>query len=82
MPVLWWMSLDLAFLVGRTASGGVFCSVCDLIMILSSLSANGWGCVPVLLVVRHRVSSTVACWSLMQLGLSIEMEISGRAFTI
>ena len=29
-----------------------------------SLSANGWGCVPVLLVVWHSVSSTVACWSL------------------
>ena len=38
--------------------------VCGLIMILGSLSANGWGCVPVLLVVWHRVSSTVACWSL------------------
>ena len=38
--------------------------VCDLIMILGSLSANGWCCVPVLLVVWHGVSSTVACWSL------------------
>ena len=36
---------------GRTTSGGVFWDVCDLIMILGSLSANGWGCVPVLLVV-------------------------------
>ena len=45
MPVLWWMSLDLVFLVGRTASSGVFCGVCDLIMILDSLSANGWVCV-------------------------------------
>ena len=36
--------------VGRTASAGVFWGVCDLIMILGSLSANGWGCVPVLLV--------------------------------
>ena len=42
--------------------------VCDLIMILGSLSANGWGCVPVLLVVWHRVSSTVACWSLSGTG--------------
>ena len=57
---------------------------CDLIMILGSFSANGWGCVPVLLVVWHRVSSIVACWSLsgVELGLSIEMEISGRAFTV
>ena len=49
------------FLVGRSTSGGVFWGVCGLIMILGSLSANGWGCVPVLLVVWHRVSSTVAC---------------------
>ena len=64
MPVFWWMRLDLVFLVGRTASGGVFWVVCDLIMILGSISANGWGCVPVLLVVWCRVSSTVACWLL------------------
>ena len=68
MPVFWWMRLDLVFLVGRTLSGGVFWGVCDLIMILGSLSANGWSCVPVLLVVSHRVSSTVACWSLTGAG--------------
>ena len=64
MPVFWWMRLDLVFLVGRSMSGGVFWAVCGLIMILGSLSANGRGCVPVLLVVWHRVSSTVTCWSL------------------
>ena len=68
MPVFWWMRLDLVFLVGRSMSGGVFLGVCDLIMILGSLSANGWGCVPVLLVVLHRVSSTVACCSLSGAG--------------
>ena len=68
MPVFWWMRLDLVFLVGRTASGGVVCGVCELSMILGSLSANGWGCVPVLLVVWHRVSSPVACWSLSGAG--------------
>ena len=68
MPVFWWMSLDLVFLVGRIIFGGVFWGVCDLIMILGSLSANGWGCVPVLLVVWHRVSSTAACWSLSGAG--------------
>ena len=57
--MFWWMRLDLVFLVGRTASSGVFWGVCEL-MILGSLSANWWGCVPVLLVVWHRVSSTVA----------------------
>ena len=51
MPVFWWMRLDLVFLVGRIASGGVFCGVCDLNMILGRLSANGCGCAPVLLVV-------------------------------
>ena len=49
-------------------SGGVFWSVCDLIMILGSLSANGWGCVPVLLVAWHRLSSSVACWLLSGAG--------------
>ena len=68
MPVFWWMRLDLVFLVGRTTSGGVFWGVCELIMILGSLSANVWGCVPVLLVVWHRVSSTVASWSLSGAG--------------
>ena len=68
MPVFWWIRLDLVFLVGRTTSGGVFWGVCDLIMILGSLSANGWGCVPVLLVVCHGVSSTVGCWSLSGAG--------------
>ena len=61
MPVFWWMRLHLVFLVGRTVSIGVFWGVCDFIMMLGSLSANGWGCVPILLVVWHRVSSTVAC---------------------
>ena len=64
MPVFWWMRLDLVFLVGRTVSGGVFWGVCELIIILGSVSANGLCCVPVLLVVWHRVSSTRACWSL------------------
>ena len=68
MPVFWWMRLDLVFLVGRSTSGSVFWGVCELIMILGRLSANGWGCVPVMLVVCHRVSSTVACWLLSGAG--------------
>ena len=68
MPVFWWVGLDLFSLVGRTTSSGVFWGVCDLIMILGSLSANGWGCVPVLLVVWYGVSSTGACWSLSGAG--------------
>ena len=68
MPVFWWMRLDVVFLVGRSASGGVFLGVCDLIMILGSLSANGSGCASVFIVVWHRVSSTVTCWSLIGAG--------------
>ena len=68
MPVFLWMRLDLVFLVDRTMSSGVFWGVCELIMILGSLSADGWCCVPVLLVVWHMVSSTVACWSLSGAG--------------
>ena len=68
MPVFWWMRLYLVFLAGMSMSGGVFSGVCGLIMILGSLSANGWACVPVLLVVWHRVSSNVACCSLSEAG--------------
>ena len=68
MPVFCWIRLDLVFRVGSSMSGGVFWGVCGLIMILGSLSANGLGWVPVLLVVWHRVSSTVACGSLSQAG--------------
>ena len=68
MPVFWWMTLDLVFLGGRTASSCVFWGVCDLIMILGSLSANGWSCVPVLLVFWHGVSSSSACWLLSGAG--------------
>ena len=62
--VFWWMKLDLVFLVDRTTFGVVFWGVCEFIMILGILFANGWGCVPVLLVVWFGAYSTVACWSL------------------
>ena len=62
------MRLDLVSLVGRTLSGGVFWGVPDLVMILCSLSVNGWGCDPILLVVWHRVSSTGARQSLSGAG--------------
>ena len=58
MPVFWWVGQYLAFLVGRATSGGVFWGVCELSMIFGSLFADGWGCVPVLLVVWHGASST------------------------
>ena len=61
VPVFWWVGLDLVPLVGRATSGGVFWGVCELSMTLGSLSANGWCCVPVLLVVWHGACSTGAC---------------------
>ena len=68
MPVFWWMRLDLVFLVGRTTSHCVFWGVCELILILGSLSAKEWGCGPVLLVVWQGVSSTGVCWSMSEAG--------------
>ena len=68
MPVFWWMMLYFVFLVGMGASSGVFWGVCELSMIFGSLSANGYGCVLVLLVVWHGVSSTGVCWSLSGAG--------------
>ena len=79
--MFWWVGLDLVFLVGRAVSDGVFWGVCELSMTLGRLSANGWGCVPVFLVVWHGVFSTGACWPLGGAGLSFETEISGRALT-
>ena len=64
MPVFWWIRLDLVLLVGRASSGGVFCGGCELSMTLGSLSANGCGCVLVLLVFWCGASSTGACWPL------------------
>ena len=64
MPVFWWVGLDLVFLVGSAMSGDVFWGVCELSMILGSLSANWWGYVLVFLVDWHGASSTGACWPL------------------
>ena len=66
----WWVGLDLVFPVGRAVTDAVSWGVCELSMILGismilgSLSANGWGCIPVLLVVWHGTSSTGTCWLL------------------
>ena len=68
MPVFWWVRLDLVVLVGKAVSSGVFWGVCELSIILGSLSANGWCFVPVLLVVWHGESSTGVCWSLSGAG--------------
>ena len=62
------MSLDLVFVVSRATSGGVFWGVCDLIMILGSLSANGLCCVPVLLVFLLGCPALEICWPLSGAG--------------
>ena len=64
MPVFWWVELDLVPLEGRVTFSGVFWAICELSMTLGSQSANGWDCVPVLLVVWFAASSTGACWLL------------------
>ena len=63
MPVFLWVGLDIVLLVGIATSSGVFWGVYELSMTLGSLSANGWSCVPVpvLLVVWPTVSSTGDC---------------------
>ena len=48
-------------LVGRSVSRDMFWAGCELSTILGSLSADKWGCVPVLLVVGLRRSSNGAC---------------------
>ena len=63
MSVFLWVGLDLVFLVGRATYDDVFGGVCELSMILGRFSANGSGCIPVLLVIWHGASSTGACWS-------------------
>ena len=60
----------------------MFWGVCELSMILGSLSANGWGCVPVLLVVWHGVSSTGACWSLSGAVLALRWRSLGEVSPI
>ena len=60
MPAFWWVELDLLSLMGRATSGGVFWGVCGLSTTLDSLSADGWVCVPFVLVALHGVFSTGA----------------------
>ena len=61
MPALWWLELSLFPLKGRAMSDGVFWGVCEHNTILGSLCVDGWGFVPVLLIVWHGVSSTGVC---------------------
>lgn len=51
MTGLWWVKFGLVPLLGR----GMFIGACELSGALSTLSADGWVCVPMLLVVWPEV---------------------------
>lgn len=57
MLVFWLVELDLFHLIGSATQSGVFWDVCEFIFVLSILSANGQGIVPVWLVFWSEVSS-------------------------
>ena len=79
MSAFWWVELDLSPLIDRATSVGVFWGVCGLSMTLGSLYADGWVCVPVLLVVWHGHSALESAVSWIVLGCGVEMETSRRA---
>ena len=51
MPAHWWVELGLVLLLGRTMSRSVLRGCFELSTALGTLSADGWGCVPILMVV-------------------------------
>ena len=51
----WWFELDPVPLVGRAISKFVFRGGTELSMALDNLSADGWGCVTILLIVWPEV---------------------------
>ena len=51
VPTHWWVELGLGTLVSKAVSRGMSRGGFGLRKSLGSLSANGWGCVPALLVV-------------------------------
>ena len=55
------LELDPIPVVGRAVSRGVFIGGCGIRNTLSSLSAHGWACVPILFVVQTKISQH---WSL------------------
>ena len=65
MPAHLWVELGLVHLVGRAKSWGMFRGSSGLWMTLCRLSADGWCCVPTLLVVWPEASQH---WSLQAVG--------------
>ena len=80
MPALWWLELNLLS-YDQAVSRGVLWGVCELSITVGSLSADGWSCVPVLLVVPLEVSCTGACRKLVEPGFSVVMETLKKAYT-
>lgn len=80
MPAQWWVVLGLVPLMSRTMSRYTFRGGCELSMALGTLSADGWGCVPILLVVWHEMSSTGAAGTWVELSLGVEKDASRKAF--
>ena len=56
-----WWSWILFPVMSWTALDGMFWGFCELRKTLGCLSADGWGCVPILLVVWHEVARTGTC---------------------
>ena len=56
VPAHWWVELGFVPLMGRAMSGDVFIGQLFIQKTLNSLSADGWSCVPTLLVVWPEVS--------------------------
>ena len=76
MPAHCWVELGLVPLVGRAMSRGAFRGGSGLRKILGSLSANGWCCVPALLVVW---SETLQHWCLHAVGWGQVLVSKGRS---
>ena len=74
VPAHWWVELGLGPLVGRAVSRGVFRGGCRLRNTFLSLSDDGWGFVPALLVVWPEASQH--CWA--GPGLSVKVAPPGE----
>ena len=76
------MEFDGVFLKGSATTSGMFWGVCGLGMALGNLSANGLGCIPVLLKICCKAYSTGACWPLGGLVLVLRWRSLGELSSI
>lgn len=75
MPAHWWLELGLVPLVDEAMLRGVLMGGCELSVAWGTLSTDGWGCVPVLLVVWPETLTWVGP------GLDAKMVTVRRAHT-